>query len=130
MVKDNKIVTTDWQDYSSIVDSIMDSLNYELNLTKIELISSAMKMTQVTHYNVRLEFGSIELPIHNNDEAIDISIHYIQTQNEYKDNMQICLYSSYLETDIYKTTLKEFLYPDIRELVAKILHDPIDQIDF
>jgi hypothetical protein len=124
MVKDNKIVTQDWKDYSSIVDSIMDSLNYELNLEKIELISSTMNITKVTHYDVELEFGLISLPIDDSDEAIDINIFLTCG---YKNSMQICLYSSYLETDIYKTTSKEFLYPDIRELVAKILHDPIDQ---
>jgi hypothetical protein len=124
MVKDNKIVTQNWQDYNALVDSIMHKIDYESNLTKMELISSTMDMVKATHYDVELKFGYMELPKGDNNEAIDLNIYCM-----YRDGnrIKVCLYSSYLDINACQTTSKEFLYPDIRELVAKILHDPIDQ---
>jgi hypothetical protein len=124
MVKDNKIVTQDWQDYNSIVDSIMDNMDYESNLNKIELISRTMDIAKATYYDVELKFGSIELLKGDNDEVVDIDIYFMCGDG---NRMKVCLYSSYLDINTCNATSKENLYQDMRELITKILNDPIDQ---
>jgi hypothetical protein len=125
MLIDEKIVTEDWKDYNGIVDSIMDKMDYESNLAKIELISNTMDMVKVTEYNFELEFGYIELPKGNNEEEIDISIYVVCEDG---NRIKVCLYSSYLYINEIKNVFsQEDLYQDMRELITTILNDPIDQ---
>jgi hypothetical protein len=124
MLIDDKIITENWTDYNALVDSIMHKMDYESNLTKIELIYSAMNITKATYYDVELSFGYMELSKGNNEEIIDLNM-YCMCRG--KGVIQICLYSSYLDINENDTTSKELLYQDMRELITKILNDPIDQ---
>jgi hypothetical protein len=67
MIKDNKIVTANWEDYNNVVDTIVDSMNYDLITTKIELISSTMKIAEIMSYDIKIKFGSINIPRGNDD---------------------------------------------------------------
>jgi hypothetical protein len=124
MLEYDKIVTQNWKDYNALVDSIMHKMDYESNLTKIELISSTMNIAKATYYDVELSFGYMELSRGNNEETIDLNM-YCMCRG--KGVIQICLYSSYLDINENDTTSKENLYQDMRNIITRILNEPIDK---
>jgi hypothetical protein len=125
MVKDNKIVTTDWQDYNKAVELITKKIDYDLSITKMEFITNAMKITEALSYDIELLIASISIPRGNNDERIDVRIYIICKD----DNIfELCLRSTYLDVEYIDSMTIWKLCEYAGWIACKIFNEPADVV--
>jgi hypothetical protein len=125
MVKDNKIVTTDWQDYHKAVELITKKIDYDLSITKMEFITNAMKITEAMSYNIELKIASISIPRGNNDEQIDVRIYVICKDD---NRFELCLRSTYLDVEYIDSMTVWKLREYAGWLACKIFNEPADVV--